>query len=191
MQALLLFVVLLLAPCAAWAQAAQETESFASFVNTEAHLEAQLIRCDNTPGIAPTTETPLSGQACEAGDWTTPLDCRGTTNIGVRYFEYSAAGTSTAKVWDCLRIPGPAGLIATQSTLGGSIPGVEAPGGAPSAADPDPLCVSLDTAAGVTLSGTTATTQLMNLSNQTLHFIVGEIDACTNCDSTLVVSCGR
>ena len=180
-------LVLLLAPAAAWSQA-QETESFQSLASTIEHSEFQMIRCDNTPGIPPTTESPLSGQACVAGDWTRAVDCRGHTNIGVRYFEYSAAGTSTAKVWDCLSIPGPA---PSTSSGGGSIPGVEAPGGTPSAADPDPLCVSLDDTAGVTLSGTTATTQLMNLSEQALHFIVGEIDACTNCDSTLVVSCGR
>jgi hypothetical protein len=113
------------------------------------------------------------------------------TNISIRYFEYSAAGSSTLKVWDCTHRPGPVGV---GSTLGGSEPGVEDPSGVlgvMSAADPDPLCVSLDDGAAVVINGLAAGVQMLNLSDQEPHFLVGEIHACTNCDSTFILSCGR
>ncbi len=151
----------------------------------EHHQEVQLIRCDvgNLAG-----DNPLGGELCEAGDWSDPVDCRDATNIGIRYFEYSAAGSSEVIIWDCLMVPG---STPNTSTGGGTIPGVEAPGGTPSAADPDPLCVDVTAAASVTLNGTAAGVQMLNLSNQKFHYLIGEIEACTDCESTLVVSCGR
>lgn len=176
-------VLALVVPSLGWAQS-QKTISKIQRHSGETHQEVQLIRCDSSSSI--TGNSPLGGESCTAGDWSIAMDCRDATNISIRYHEYSAAGSSVAKIWDCLSIPGP---VSTPSTLGGTVPGTEAPGATPSAADPDPLCVDITAAASVTMNGTT--TQLFNLSNQKLHFIVGEIDACTNCDSTLVGSCGR
>lgn len=183
---LLVGLVLLLAPSAAWAQA-QLTTSYAQFQNNENHLEAQLIRCDVSGGIA--GDGVIGGETCVSGDWSKPLDCRDKLNVGIRFFEYGG-GSGIAKIWDCQHIPD--GPPAAPSTAGGSVPGTEAPAGTPSPADPDPLCVSLDDAAGVSIVGTAATVQMLNFSDQKFHFIVGEIDDCTgNCDSTLIVSCGR
>ena len=183
---LTLTVLALAVPTVSWAAASNITTSKVQRHGGEHHQEVQLIRCDASASI--TGDSPLGGETCEAGDWSAPMDCRDATNIGVRYFEYSAAGSSVVKIWDCLKVPGAA---PNTSSGGGTIPGTEAPGGTPSAADPDPLCVDITAAASVTLNGTAAGTQMMNLSNQKLHYIIGEIDACTNCDSTLVVSCGR
>jgi len=182
----LLTVGALLVPGVALAQASNISTSKRTIQNSENHLEVQLVRCDASASI--TGDSPVGGETCEAGDWSEALDCRNFTNLGATYFEYSAAGSSVVKIWDCLSLPG---TTTTASSSGGTAPSVEAPGATPSAADPDPLCVDLTLGAGVTLNGTAAGTQLMNLSNQKLHFIVGEIDACTSCDSTLVVSCGR
>ena len=181
----------LLVPGVALAQA-QLTSSYDGRVDSETHREAQLIRCDNSTSIAdtnPASDTPIGGETCVSGDWSKPLDCRGQKNLSVFYFEYGA-GSADAKIWDCLSIPGT--TVTAPSTLGGTIPGTEAPGGTPSAADPDPLCVSLDDAASITIDGNNPGIQLFRLDNQDFHFIVGEINTCTgNCDSTLVASCGR
>jgi len=183
---ILMGLVLLLAPNAAWAQA-QLTTSYEQRANNEYHFEAQLIRCDNSASIA--GSGPVGGETCTSGDWSKPVDCRGKTNISINYFEYGG-GSGIAKVWDCMYVPG--GPAASPSTAGGSVPGTEAPAGTPDGTDPDPLCVSLDDAAGISLVGTAATVQKLNLSNQELHYIVGEIDDCTgNCDASLFVSCGR
>ena len=178
----------LLVPGLALGVATQETESFESLTNNPYHMSWQMIRCDNSTSISNANGDALGGQLCEAGDWTTAVDCRGMSNISIRYFEYSAQGTSVAKIWDCTLRPGPVGV---GSTLGGSEPGVEDPSSAPSAADPDPMCVSLDDGVPVVIDGANPGVQVVNLSEQELHFIVGEIHACTDCDSTLIVSCGR
>lgn len=180
-------LVALLAPASAWAAAGQLTTSFEQRANSDAHFEVQLIRCDNSAAIA--GSGPVGGETCESGDWSRVVDARGYTNVSIGFFEYGG-GSGAAKLWNCMSVPG--GPPAAPSTVGGSVPGTEAPGEAPSAADPDPLCVSLDDAAGVSIVGTAATVQSLNISDQVLHFLVGEIDDCTGeCDSTLFLSLGR
>jgi len=189
MKTLLTFIglVVLLAPGTAWSQS-QLTTTFEQRVNTENYVEFQLIRCDESASIAGTG--PVGGDDdCVSGSWTRAVSARDYKNLKVQFYEYGG-GSAIAKVWNCVHVPG--GPAASPSTTGGSVPGTEAPGGTPSAADPDPLCVSLDDSAGVSLVGTAATVQELNISNQVLHYIVGEIDDCTgNCDSTLNLSLGR
>jgi hypothetical protein len=142
---LFVFLLALLLPTGVWAQS-QMTDSFEQRVSAEVHKEVQMFRCDNSGSIPGTG--PIGGESCTSGNWTKPLDCRDQTNLHVRFHEYGA-GSADAKIWDCLMIPVPPAT--TASTAGGSIPGTEAPAATPSAADPDPLCVSLDDSAGVTI----------------------------------------
>jgi hypothetical protein len=128
--------------------------------------------------------TPLGGEFCESGDWSLPMYCGDMSNIRVTFIEYGD-GSGEAKLWNCLK-------VGSASTGGGSLPGTEAPSAAPGAGDPDPLCMDLTLAAGVTLNGTNTGTQFLNLDGQQVQYLVGEIQTCTaNCDSTLIVSCGR
>jgi hypothetical protein len=183
----LIGLVVLLAPGAAWAQS-QLTTSFAQRQINEKHYEAQLIRCDVSSSIA--GDSAIGGETCVSGDWSRAIDCRGATNISMMFFEYGT-GSAQAYVWNCLSVPG--GPPAAPSTAGGTVPGTEAPGGTPGPTDPDPLCVELAAAANVLdFDGLAGGTQMINEGETKLHFIVGEIEDCTNnCDSTLVVSCGR
>ena len=167
MKLTLILLVLLLLPTAAFGAASQLTVSYQD-TSTKNHKSAQLVRCNDA--LAAGSETVNAGEDCEAGDWTLPLDCRGTTSITVTYHEYGT--TSTAKVWSC--------VVAPAAAL--------APGGTPTVGTPDPLCVELSAAKGVTLSGTTATSQGFSIEGN-FGFIVGEIDAESSSDSTLAVSC--
>jgi hypothetical protein len=195
MKRLLLVLGVLLVPVGVWAVHRTGTSYFHQLIYSETNKAVQMIRCD-VSGSIPDYGTIAGrdygwagGGTCTSGDWTDPIDCTDMNNVSVMFFEYGA-GSAVAKVWNCLQIPGPASI--TTSTAGFSIPGVEAPYNIPSGADPDPLCVSLDDSVGATLDGNNPGTQMMNISDQQLFFLVGEIDDCTgNCDSTLVISCGR
>lgn len=176
--------LLLLLPVAGWGVAAQLSTTFQQLTFTPTFREALLIRCDNS-GSLTGADTP-AGETCESGDWSLPLDCRDMTHLKARFYEYGA-GSGEAKIWSCIRLGG------AGTNDGGTVPGTEAPGGSPSAADPDPLCVDLTAGAGITdFDGLTTGTIELNLSDQSLDSIVGEIEDCTgDCDSTLVVSCSR
>ena len=183
MRRLLLALALAVFPSVAWAQAAQLENSYQEDMNTSLRHSAQLIRCDVSLGIA-TQDTPRGGETCESGDWSLPLDCREMTTLRVEYYEYGT-GDGVAKIWNCQNPVGVGtGTIAAVGT--------EAPGGAPSASDPDPLCVDITASAGVTLDGLSTGTIFLNVSDQNLEYIIGEIETCTgNCDSTLLASCGH
>jgi hypothetical protein len=176
-RTLILIGLLILVPVLAWAAASQLSTSLALQQQTSETRRYQLIRCDNSASI--TGDSAAGGETCEAGDWSVAIDCTGMTHLSARYFEYGA-GSGEAKIWDCTESEGVSDALTTNP----------AEASRPSAADPAPLCADLTAGASVTLDGTTTT--LMNLSNIELHYIIGGIHACTgNCDSTLVVSCGR
>lgn len=185
---LLLVGLLVVCPSVGWAQA-QLTGSDLTRMSTPNYLEKQLFRCDISGSI--TGDGVIGGEAsgvCSSGDWTTPTDCRGKNTLRAMFHEYGT-GSGEAKIWNCLSVQPATGYLPGTND-GASVPGTEAPGVPGGPTDPDPLCTDLTAAAGVTLDGTTTT--LMQLSDQTLGFIVGELQDCTNnCDSTLVVSCGR
>lgn len=196
MKRFTLVVALLLVVCpgVAWGVAEQLTATRLTLQNTKdgagriISKEAMLIRCDEVPSI--TTSGPLGGESCESGDWSVPIDCRGFSNVNISYYEYGT-GSGEAKLWNCKSIQ----TKTEQGTAsdGSTNPGVVDPTGGPtSPADPDPLCVDLTASAGVTLLGTAAANIFLNLSGQSLGFLIGEIEDCTgNCDSTLIVSCSQ
>lgn len=165
---------------------AQLVDSFYKIVNTSNYRQFQLIRCDisgDTPGL----NAAVGGETCASGDHSRPVSCKGFANLTAYFFEYGT-GSGVAKIWNCITPVGTAGSPTDRkgiiSTLGGV--GVEAPGGTPTGADPDPLCNDLTSA--VTLNGTSL--RQFSISNTTLDTIVGEIETCTaNCDSTLVITC--
>jgi len=176
---LITLLSLLIAP-SAFAAASALSKSFNKTANSSTYRAVQLIRCNE--GTAAADANSLTGEQCEAGDWSRKsLDCTGMATVTVKYIEYGTS--STAKVWSCLRRDG-------DLTAGGTEPGEEDPSGTPTAADPDPLCIELSAVAGVTLSGTTGTSQGFTLPGG-YDYLVGEIDAASSSDSTLFVSCSR
>ena len=177
---ILIVGVLLLAPSLALAAAEQLTNTYLQISNTSEVQNLQLIRCVAGGG----DDTPAGGEDCEAGDWSKPVDARNFNYVTLQYQEYSAAGSSTAKLWSCEYMPG------GTTSEGGSVPGLEDPASAPTAADPDPICVSLDDAAGATVDGLTTGNQGFTLEGK-FGFIIGEIHACSSCDSTMRLSVGR
>ncbi len=131
--------------------------------------DAQLIRCDDSLALTD------SAGACSAGDWSDVLDCRGMTTMTAMFHVYS--GTAEARIWNCA------------NSEGFSLPGVEDPASAPTSADPDPLCSDLTAGAGVTMEGSAVT--LFGRDELALSYLIGEIQACTNCDATLSIACAR
>ena len=170
-----------------YGQAALLNESQKGLISTETFKEFQLFRCDNSASIAGIGDS--GGVICESGDWSSAVDCRGFTQVTLHYFEYGA-GSGRVRLWNCVD---PVGSPTTKNSpliAGVTIPGVEDPSSAPSAADPDPLCVDLVAGAGATVIGTVAGTQQLTISDVGLNYLVGEIDDCTgNCDGTFHVSC--
>lgn len=165
-------------PAWLWAAAAQISDSRGNVDTGPSYVYRQLVRCDNSASIAGTSDS--GGETCESGDWSLPLDCRGAKDVTLYFYEYGA-GSGEAKLWDCI-----------QSTGFDTFAAAEDPTAAPSAADPDPLCVDVTAGAGVTVIGTTAGVQRVTFENLNPAYLVGEIQDCTgNCDSTLAVSCRR
>ena len=170
----------------AWGVAARITATFYQTLNSGRVKQWQAVRCDNSASIAG-PDSPTSGETCESGDWSSAMDCRGAERVSVYYSEYGA-GSGVVKLWDCLA---PVGIVGahrpgfpTISTV--AEPGIEAPGGSPSASDPDPLCTELTM--GLTLDGTTL--KKINFASSAFNFLVTEVDDCTgNCDGNVVVQC--
>ncbi len=178
----------------AWGTAEQLTATYLSLNNSRQSKTAMMIRCDNSGGLSDTG--PIGGEPCESGDWSRPYDCSDFQHLTIKFFAYGS-GTAQLLVWDCSKIPG-----STADDGGGTFPGEEDPSGGVDAtdpADPDPLCYELTLPAGVDsgnffdgLVDGGAGTQFLHLSGQQFHFIVAEIEDCTgNCDSTVILSCGR
>jgi len=167
----------------AWAAASHITASFTHLPAGQGERRWQAVRCED----GGTGNTPGQGEPCEAGDWTNAMDCRDYPNVSVTHFDYSDAGSSDVKVWNCLALDFPD----TDTTDGDTDPtilGSEAPG-LGNAADPDPLCVDLSSA--VTIDGTASGVQYFSLQGVKLDHIVIEVDACTTCDTTTIVQCGE
>lgn len=161
----------------------QLTDSYVRISKTTEYVSYQPIRCDNSAAIAG-ADSPTSGETCVSGDYSKPYDARGYKNLLVQYWEYGG-GSGQVFVWSCNQAVGAPG------TFGGV--GSEPPANAPSAADPEPLCVELAAGAGVAdFDGLTTGTVMLNLSNQVLNWIVIEIQDCTgDCDGTVMVGLGR
>lgn len=175
-------VVLLFAP-AAWGAAAQLTDSYLDLGGTQHSKSIMAIRCDNSAAIAGTTG--IGGETCESGDWSRALDCQDAQHLTVQFFEYGT-GSAQLFVWNCQKIAG-------STSAGGTSPGEEAPASAPSAADPDPLCYELTTPAGIAdFDGLAAGDTFLHLSGNQFHHVIAEIENCTSdCDSTVILSCGE
>ena len=187
-RALMAAVLVFALPALVWAVAAQTRTSFTPKRTTIDYRSWQAIRCDVSASIA--GDGPEGGETCEAGDWSAAMDCQGMDDMVVQYHEYGS-GSGSVLIWNCSK---PLGSIGPPTKRGNQVagidgPGVEAPSSAPSAADPDPLCVQL----GNAMDGTTnVANQRQAFTGQTFDFIIVEQDACaTNCDGTIEVACSR
>lgn len=149
-------------------------------------IQQQILRCDD--GDAISGDGAAEGETCEAGDWSDGLDCRGFTHLTVRHFEYNeAAGSSNVKVWDCVTSQG-----FGRPGAGGNSEATN-PSGTPLEATPIPLCVDITAGAGVSIDGTTGAggVRLFAPTPYSLNYIFIEMEGCSSCNSTTVVSCSR
>jgi len=195
-------VTLALLPVLAFGQAAQTTTSFA-YIYTRSGaggekqtLMAQMILCDlsgNIPDGTP-ADPRVGGETCVSGDWTEAVDCRGAQTVTMQVNEFGG-GSGSVILWNVQPALGTAANppfaardIPTLSNLG--LPGVEAPGGTPSAADPDPLAVNLNISGGVTTTVDGTTTRALSVSDRAFDYLVAEVDDCTGeCDMRVTLRC--
>lgn len=181
MKYLLALVVMMLVP--SLGLAAQQTTSFKTIEDKSDYKEYQMFRCDESGSITGGGSDAIGSSTCASADWSRPVDCRGFTHLTAHYFEYGD-GSGELKVWDCSTSKGFLDIELEGAT--------EAPVTTPTAADPKPFCTDITAGAGVTMIGTTAGVQRMDLSGLNLGFVVYELQDCTgNCDGTALLKCGK
>jgi hypothetical protein len=156
---------------AAWAAAAQLTITNRNIMEYPGHVAQQAMFCLGSGGAVTSPQTPGApgaGEACEAGDWSKPLDARRYTQAKLTAF--TLTGTATMKLWNCQdSVPG--GSVVEH--LAGTAPGPPA-----SVSIPEPLCVDLTAGASVTVDGASGGVQEFNITDALFGYLVAEVDAC-------------
>ena len=176
MRRLLLFAALLLVPSEALAVAAQISTSFSRLDNQNGAAPTWVLaRCADSEA-SPST---ANGEPCEAGDWTLPVRVGGGNPI-LSFYYRTTAGTSTARIWGCTDFLG----TAVDTHLATNSPA------STTSAETAPVCADITAGAGITLNGTTVILFQVDNTNR-FDWIVGEIDACTTCDSVLIMQRSR